>query len=59
MTPNEKIFTKINKNFKVPIRDGNGALMMTEGKGDIAVMTQKCKRSIRDVLLVPKLEKIC
>jgi len=57
MTPNEKLFTKINRDFKVPIRVGNGAVMMSEGKGDIEVMTRKDKRGIRDVLLVPKLGK--
>ncbi|KAL1214980.1 Retrovirus-related Pol polyprotein from transposon TNT 1-94 [Cardamine amara subsp. amara] len=57
MTPNEKLFIKINTDFKVPIRVGNGAVLMTGGKGDIEVMTKKGKRIIRDVFLVPKLGK--
>lgn len=57
MTPNEKLFIKINSNIKAPIRIGNGAVLMSEGKGDIEVMTKKGKRIIRDVLLVPNISK--
>lgn len=57
MTPYEKMFTKINTDIKVPIRVGNGAVMMSKGKGDIEVMTKKGKRIIKDVFLVPKLGK--
>lgn len=57
MTPNEKLFSRINTNIKVPIRVGNGAVLMTKGKGDIGVMTEKGKRIIGDVFLVPTLAK--
>lgn len=57
MTPNEKVFSRINTNIKVPIRVGNGAVLMTKGKGDVEVMTKKGKRIIRDVFLVPALAK--
>ena len=57
MTPNEKIFVRLNTNINVPIRVGNGAVMISKGKGDIKVMTKKGKRIIRDVLLVPNLGK--
>lgn len=57
MTPNEKIFTKIDTSIKTPIRVDNGAVVMSKGKGDIEVMTKKGKRIIKDVFLVPKLGK--
>ncbi|CAL9244194.1 unnamed protein product, partial [Arabidopsis halleri] len=57
MTPDEKIFIRINTSVNVPIKVGNGAVLITKGKGDIEVMTMKGKRVIRDVFLVPKLGK--
>ncbi|KAL1191258.1 hypothetical protein V5N11_001492 [Cardamine amara subsp. amara] len=57
MTPNERIFVKIDTSIKVPIRVGNGAVMISKGKRDIEVMTKKGKRIIKDVLLVPRLGK--
>lgn len=57
MTPYEKLFVKIDTNIKVPIRVGNGAIMISTGKGDIEVMTKKGIRIIKDVLLVPSLGK--
>lgn len=57
MTPYEKLFTRLNTNIKVPIQVGNGAVLMSKGKGDIEVMTKKGTRIIRDVFLVPSLGK--
>ena len=54
MTPNEGMFVNLNTNINVPIRVGNGSVLLSKGKGDIAL---KGKRIIKDVLLVPKLGK--
>ncbi|CAA7051765.1 unnamed protein product [Microthlaspi erraticum] len=57
MTKEERYFSNINKSIKVPIKVGNGDTVMTAGKGDITVMTKHGKRVIRNVFLVPGLEK--
>ncbi|CAA7014800.1 unnamed protein product [Microthlaspi erraticum] len=57
MTKEERYFSSINKSVKVPIRVGNGDIVMTVGKGDITVMTNHGKRIIKNVFLVPGLEK--
>ncbi|KAG7543596.1 Zinc finger CCHC-type [Arabidopsis thaliana x Arabidopsis arenosa] len=57
MTPNDNLFIKINKNIKVPIRIGNGAVLMSKGKGDVEVMTKKGRKVIRNVFLVPEITK--
>lgn len=41
MTPNEKRFVNINTSINVPIGVGNGAVLVSKGKGDIKVMTKK------------------
>jgi precorrin-6B methylase 1 len=57
MTKEERYFSNINRSIKVPIRGGNGDIVMTAGKGDITVMTRHGKRIIKNVFLVPGLEK--
>lgn len=57
MTKNERSFTRLDRSIKVPIKVGNGEVVMTAGKGDISVLTSKGKRVMRDVFLVPELEK--
>lgn len=57
MTREERLFTTIDKSFKIPIRIGNGARLMTTGKGNIEVMTKKGVRVIKDVFLVPEIDK--
>lgn len=43
--------------INVPIKVGNGEAVMTARKGDINVMNNKGQRVIKDVFLVPGLEK--
>lgn len=57
MTKEESYFTRLDRSIKIPIRVGNGAFVMTDGKGDITVKTNRGKRVIKDVFLVPGLEK--
>ena len=57
MTKEARYFTRLDSSISVPIRVGNGEVVMTAGKGDITVMTNKGKRTIKDVFLVPGLEK--
>ncbi|XP_010462955.1 PREDICTED: uncharacterized protein LOC104743593 [Camelina sativa] len=57
MTKEESYFTRPDRSVKVPIRVGNGEIVMTAGKGDIIVMTNRGKRVIKDVFLVPGVEK--
>ncbi|XP_024004878.1 uncharacterized protein LOC112082023 [Eutrema salsugineum] len=57
ITPNKKAFVNLNTSIRVPIKVGNGAVLISEGKGDTEVITKKGKRIIRDVFLVPKLGK--
>ncbi|XP_023633452.1 uncharacterized protein LOC111829048 [Capsella rubella] len=57
MTKEERYFSHIDRSIKVPIRVGNGDIVMTAGKGDITVMTSDGKRIIKNVFLVPGLEK--
>lgn len=57
MTKEESFFSTIDKSFQVPIRIGNGARLMTTGKGSIEVMTKRGIRVIKDVFLVPEIDK--
>ncbi|CAA7026159.1 unnamed protein product [Microthlaspi erraticum] len=47
----------MDKSIQVPIKLGNGSIVMTAGKGDITVMTSCGKKTIKNVFLVPGLEK--
>ncbi|KAG7563872.1 Integrase catalytic core [Arabidopsis suecica] len=57
MTKEERYFTRLDKSIQVPIKVGNGEIVMTAGKGDITVCTSFGKKVIRNVFLVPGLEK--
>lgn len=57
MTKEVKHFTKLDRSINVPIKVGNGDVVMTAGKGDISIMTVKGRRVIKDVFLVPGLAK--
>lgn len=57
MTKEEKHFTRLERSINVPIKVGNGEVVMTVGKGDIGVMTNKGERVIKYIFLVPGLEK--
>lgn len=52
-----KSLTRLDISIKVPIKVRNGEVVMTVGKGDITIMTNKEKRVMKDVFLVPGLEK--
>lgn len=57
MTKEERFFITLDTSVQIPIRIGNGARIMTTGKGNIEVMTRKGARVIRDVFLVPEIDK--
>ncbi|KAG6383152.1 hypothetical protein SASPL_157102 [Salvia splendens] len=56
MTGDEKQFRDIDRTIKSQVKLGNGELVDVEGKGTIAVNTNKGTRLIKDVMLVPKLD---
>ncbi|PKU75918.1 Retrovirus-related Pol polyprotein from transposon TNT 1-94 [Dendrobium catenatum] len=57
MTPDESLFTQIDKSVCAKLKLGNGELVEASGKGTIAIKTNEGKRHIRDVLLVPSLDQ--
>ncbi|XP_024003644.1 uncharacterized protein LOC112081433 [Eutrema salsugineum] len=57
MTKEEGYFSKLEKSVKVPIKVGNGEIVMTASKGDVTIMTNNGKKIIQNVFLVPGLEK--
>ena len=57
MTKEENYFSRLDRSIKVPIKIGNRSVVMTAGKGDINVMTNGGKRTIKNVFLVSDLAK--
>ncbi|TXG63370.1 hypothetical protein EZV62_010364 [Acer yangbiense] len=57
MTGDASIFCDIDASNKSQVRLGNGALVEVKGKGTIAVETNKGRRFIKNVLLVPNLQQ--
>ncbi|XP_059650735.1 uncharacterized protein LOC132296564 [Cornus florida] len=57
MTGDKNIFLEIDSSSNSQVRIGNGALFQAKGKGTIAIETNKGRKHIRDVLLVPNLEQ--
>ena len=56
MLGNKDIFVELNNNYSSQVKLGDGNLQCAQGKGVIAVQTQKgIKRYISDVLYVPNL----
>lgn len=57
MIANEKLFTRVDTNINVPIRVGNGAVMMSKGKGDIEVDQERQENHTRCFTCTKTLQK--
>ncbi|KAG7626028.1 hypothetical protein ISN45_At03g022050 [Arabidopsis thaliana x Arabidopsis arenosa] len=55
ITSHEKFFTTLDRSRKARIRFTNGSTTMAEGTGDVTIMTQEGKKTIKNVLYAPGL----
>ncbi|CAL9221683.1 unnamed protein product [Arabidopsis halleri] len=53
ITSYEKFFTTLDRSRKAMVRFTNGDTTMAEGIGDVTIMTQEGKKTIKNVLYVP------
>ena len=57
MTNDESIFTQLDRSYTSKVRIGNGDLIDTKGKGNVAVQCNSGVRIISDVLFVPDIDQ--
>lgn len=57
MIRDETFFTRLDKTYKVQIKFGCGEILTSAGKGDISMETTKRKVTIKDVQLIPGLDR--
>ncbi|XP_023642080.1 uncharacterized protein LOC111831580 [Capsella rubella] len=57
MTPYDKFFTTLDRSYRARVGLVDGRVIMTEGKGDVVIMTKEGKKRIRNVLFVPGINK--
>ena len=57
MTKDASFFKLLDRLIKTKVIMGNGEVVQTEGKGSIALQTEKGMKLISDVLFIPKLEQ--
>ncbi|CAH2053169.1 unnamed protein product [Thlaspi arvense] len=53
MTPYEKYFATLDRTHRAPVNFFTGVPIMSEGMGDVVIMTGKGKTTIKNVLFVP------
>ncbi|KAM2946602.1 hypothetical protein COP2_029388 [Malus domestica] len=53
MTSREELLVEINRSIKAKVQVGTGVLVDVKGKGTLVIDTDKGKRYIREVMLVP------
>ncbi|CAA7013193.1 unnamed protein product [Microthlaspi erraticum] len=57
MTPYVKFFTTLDRTHRRRIKLATGAIIMSEGRGDVQIMTKEGKRTIKNVLYVPAVNR--
>ncbi|KAG8492422.1 hypothetical protein CXB51_009695 [Gossypium anomalum] len=57
MSPDETIFKTLDRSCKTRVKIGNGQLIKAEGKGDVQICTATGGKIIKDVLLVPEIDR--
>ncbi|KAG8480405.1 hypothetical protein CXB51_025116 [Gossypium anomalum] len=57
MSPDETIFKTLDRSYKTRVKIGNGQLIKAEGKGDVQICTATGGKIIKDVLLVPEIDR--
>ncbi|GLT45830.1 hypothetical protein SLA2020_196340 [Shorea laevis] len=57
MANNEAIFSELDKSVRIKVKLGNGSIVQSEGKGNVAVQTKKGTKYIHDVLFIPSLSQ--
>ncbi|CAH2053166.1 unnamed protein product [Thlaspi arvense] len=58
MTPYVKFFTTLDRTHRARVRFADGSITMTEGRGDVRIMTKEGKtKTIKDVLYVPAINR--
>jgi len=57
MAKDQSIFKYIDKSVNVKVQLGNGAIVESQGKGNVMVEIKKGTKFIKDVLLVPNLKE--
>ncbi|KAL1197401.1 hypothetical protein V5N11_011987 [Cardamine amara subsp. amara] len=57
MTPYLKFFTSLDRTHRARVVLANGSIIMAEGRGDVKIMTKEGKKTIKNVLYVPKIDR--
>ncbi|KAK8322367.1 hypothetical protein V6Z12_A12G163100, partial [Gossypium hirsutum] len=57
MTPDASIFKSNEKSFKTNVKVGNGHFIKVEGKGDVLISTPTGTKLVKNVLLVPEIDR--
>ncbi|KAL1197403.1 Retrovirus-related Pol polyprotein from transposon RE1 [Cardamine amara subsp. amara] len=57
MTPYVKYFTTLDRSYRARVGLADGRVIMTEGKGDVKIMIKGVKKTIKNVLFVPRINR--
>ncbi|KAL1197399.1 hypothetical protein V5N11_011985 [Cardamine amara subsp. amara] len=57
MTPNLKFFTTLDRTHRARVVLAGGSFIMAEGRGDVKIITKEGKKTIKNVLYVPKIDR--
>ncbi|XP_016713922.2 uncharacterized protein [Gossypium hirsutum] len=57
ITPDASIFKSIDRSFKTNVKVGNGHFIKVEGKGDVLISTLTGTKLVKNVLLVPEIDR--
>ncbi|KAG8492601.1 hypothetical protein CXB51_010050 [Gossypium anomalum] len=57
MSPDASIFKTLDKSYKTRVKIGNGQFINAEGKGEVLICTATGDKIIKNVLLVPEIDR--
>jgi len=57
LTPYVKYFTNLDRTYRAKIRSIIGSIIMSEGRGDVRIMTREGQKTIKNVLYVPGINR--
>lgn len=57
MTPYVKYFTNLDRTYRAKINFITGNYIMSEGMGDVRIMTKEGNKTIKNVLFVPGIDR--
>lgn len=57
MTPYVKYFTTLDRSYRARVGLADGRVIMTEGKGDVKIVMKGVKKTIKNVLYVPRINR--